>query len=323
MPLITDFLTMLSAERGASPHTLEAYRRDLEDYKAHLKARNMALEAVNAEDIKQHLSQLKSSGLAPASRARKLSSLRQFYRFLLIEGHIKEDPAAHIDTPKRKRPLPKSISVAEVEQLLSKAVRETKDAEGHAGFKAKRLHCLLEMLYATGLRVSELVSLPYTVLNSDDRMLLIKGKGGRERMVPLNQAAKTALNTYLKSLQERLATKQQGGGSKKLPKWLFPTSSKEGHLTRQRFAQELKSLSERAGLNPTKISPHVLRHAFASHLLDRGADLRAVQQLLGHADISTTEIYTHILEERLKSLVSTHHPLAKPTNSFKKPHDPG
>ncbi len=323
MPLITDFLTMLSAERGASSHTLEAYKRDLEEYEAALKGTQTSLENARSEAIKQHLSNLKSAGLAPASRARKLSTLRQFYRFLLVEGLITEDPAAHIDTPKRNRPLPKSISVAEVEQLLAKAGEETKEGEGHAAFKAQRLHCLLEMLYATGVRVSELVSLPYTVLNNDDRMLLIKGKGGRERMVPLNQTAKTALKTYLNSLHGRLEAKQQGLTTKKQPKWLFPTSSKEGHLTRQRFAQELKDLSSRAGLNPAKISPHVLRHAFASHLLDRGADLRAVQQLLGHADISTTEIYTHILEERLKNLVRTHHPLANPINSAKKPNNPG
>lgn len=310
---------MLSAERGASPHTLEAYKRDLEAFAEDLNGRTRALETATAAEIKQHLRHLTQQGLAPSTRARKLSSLRQFYRFLLIEGRIKEDPAAHIDTPKQQRPLPKSISVADVETLLEKAQSEVQQSEGHPHFQAVRLSCLLEILYATGLRVTELVSLPFTVLNEDDRVMIIKGKGGRERLVPLNQSAKDALTMYLEALRQRWEEQHQKSLRKKPPKWLFPSRSKEGHLTRQRFAQELKDLSARAGLNPAKLSPHVLRHAFASHLLDRGADLRAVQQLLGHADISTTEIYTHILEERLKTLVNTHHPLAKPRKSVKKP----
>ncbi len=317
--LISEFLAMLSAERGASQNTLESYERDLSRFNGFIeqnietKSTPPNIQHVTTSDIKAYLTNLKANGLASSSRARQLSSLRQFYRFLLSERLIQDDPAAHIDTPKQKRPLPKLMSAKDVETLLATAKTECENKTGHAKHQAVRLNCLLELLYATGMRVTELVSLPYSVLNGDERLFTIKGKGGRERLVPLNSSARTALIDYLGSIEG-----EKPQSSKRQPKWLFPSNSKEGHLTRQRFGQELKELASKAGLRAEKISPHVLRHAFASHLLERGADLRAVQQLLGHADISTTEIYTHVLEERLKKLVEQHHPLANYEKTFKK-----
>lgn len=322
MPPISEFLAMLSAERGASANTLEAYERDLTRFRTFIEGQKSSLTEANSEDIRLYLGHLNELGLSGASRARHLSALRQFYRFLLAEGVIEDDPGAHIASPKQGRPLPKLLNVKEVETLLQQAKRDMETGSGHGLFQAKRLYCLLELLYATGLRVTELVSLPYAVLSGDDRLFMIKGKGGRERLVPLNRSAKQALEVYLGALKQRIEGQAEGGSpqASKQQKWLFPSNSKQGHLTRQRFAQELKALSERAGLNARQISPHVLRHAFASHLLDRGADLRAVQQLLGHADISTTEIYTHVLEERLKSLLNAHHPLANEKKTYKKPY---
>ncbi|GJM01760.1 MAG: tyrosine recombinase XerD [Rhodomicrobium sp.] len=311
---IEEFLAMLSAERGASANTLEAYARDLNRLRIFLFSHQKSLPEAAAEDLKAYLRHLSAEGLASATRSRQLSALRQFYRFLLAESMISDDPAAHLDAPKQKRPLPKLISIKEVEILLTQAKVETESHSGYARFQALRLACLLELLYATGMRVSELVSLPLSVLKGDERLFTIRGKGGRERLVPLNETARTALGLYLEALSEQKDSEK----TQKPSKYLFPSGSQAGHLTRQRFAQELKQLAEKAGLNPAKISPHVLRHAFASHLLDRGADLRAVQQLLGHADISTTEIYTHVLEERLKSLVGQHHPLANAGKGFKK-----
>ncbi len=316
--LIDEFLAMLSAERGASPNTLESYQRDLNRYNDFLIENTTQLNSsspiqeATSNEVKAYLSHLKANGLASASRARQLSALRQFYKFLLSERLIKENPAAQIDTPKQKRALPKLMSTKDVETLLKAAKQECETKSGYSKFQAIRLNCLLELLYATGMRVTELVSLPYAVLNGDERLFTIKGKGGRERLVPLNSSARAALIDYLDSLDL-----EKVPNTKKKPKWLFPSNSKEGHLTRQRFGQELKELASKAGLRSDKISPHVLRHAFASHLLERGADLRAVQQLLGHADISTTEIYTHVLEERLKKLVEAHHPLAKSKKTFK------
>lgn len=319
MSLISEFLAMLSAERGASPNTLAAYERDLNEFSTWLQASNTTLQKAGGDEIRAHLKSLNKNGLSASTRARHLSSLRQFYRFLLSEGIIRKDPAAHINAPKQSRPLPKILSIKEVEKLLERARLEAESKKDRAGFKAVRLTCLLEILYASGLRVSELVGLPYAVLKGEERLLTIKGKGGRERLVPLNQTARDALSHYLKRLDYRLRQENPPPAVLRPPRFLFPSNSQEGHLTRQRFAQELKALSERAGLDPAKVSPHVLRHAFASHLLDRGADLRAVQQLLGHADISTTEIYTHVLEERLKKLVNTHHPLASMGKPVKKP----
>ncbi len=303
---IEAFLEMLSAERGAAANTIEAYRRDLEDFAAFLNRRGTALAAAGKGDISGYFSEASISGLKPASRARRLSAVRQLYKFLIAEGRVANDPARGQAAPKKERALPKTLNVAEVDQLIAAAARRAETAQGAERLRAVRLHCLLEILYATGMRVSELVSLPRNVLAGDPRMLTIKGKGGRERLVPLNASAITALNRYL-----RLGADDDAIAKTVATKWLFPSKSAQGHLTRQRFGQDLKDIAEEAGLDPERVSPHVLRHAFASHLLDRGADLRAVQQLLGHADISTTEIYTHVLEERLRKLVEEHHPLAK------------
>ena len=304
---IEGFLEMMAAERGAAKNTLDAYRRDLADFGAFLAGTGTTVEAVRPRDIGAYLKAIAADGLAATSRARRLSAIRQLYRFLVAEGLIDEDPATGFEGPRRERPLPKVLSVAEVDILLETAHRRIEGLSGRDRFRALRLKALLEVLYATGMRVSELVELPRSVLVGDDRVLTIKGKGGRERIVPLNGAARDALGHYLNvgldgdaELAPMLRTK-----------FMFPSRGAEGHLTRQRLAQELKALAADAGLDPERVSPHVLRHAFASHLLDRGADLRAVQQLLGHADISTTQIYTHVLEERLRQLVRDHHPLAK------------
>ena len=302
---IAELLERLSAERGASVHTLDAYRRDLEDLSGFLAARSLPLEAVRPADISAFLVHLADQGLAPSSRARKLSAVRQLYRFLEAEGRVAANPAEGVRAPGKARTLPRLLNVAEVDLLLAAAARQAEAAPPGERLRYLRLRCLLELAYATGMRVSELVGLQRRVLTGDDRVLTIKGKGGRERLVPLNATAKTALADYLAEEQRRM----QAGYPQS--RWLFPSHSEDGHLTRQRLGQELKEVAKAAGLDPTRVSPHVLRHAFASHLLDRGADLRAVQQLLGHADISTTQIYTHVLEERLKRLVEEHHPLAK------------
>ena len=301
------FLEMLAAERGASANTLDAYRRDLDDLATHLAARGIAIADAGPRDLKSYIAALADRGLAPASRARKLSSLRQLYKFLLAEGLIGDDPAEGISGPKRQRTLPRTLSVAEVDRLLDRARLRIDGLVARERYTALRLHCLVEMLYATGMRVSELVSLPRTVLAGDDRVLTIRGKGGRERMVPLSTPAREALHLYLS-----IGDDPEHGLSRTVEnRWLFPSRAEEGHLTRQAMALELKALAEEAGLDPERVSPHVLRHAFASHLLDRGADLRSLQQLLGHADISTTQIYTHVLEDRLRRLVNEHHPLAR------------
>ena len=302
--LISQFLEMIAAERGAADNTLQAYRRDLDDFLRHLATRNQALPVVVPADISAYLRAISEGGLAPASRARRLSAIRQLFKFLASEQLIAEDPAHGLAGPKKARALPKTLSVAEVDRLIETARARIEPAKGRDRVRALRLYALIEMLYATGMRVSELVTLPRTVLAGDGRVLAIKGKGGRERLVPLNQAARAALERYLNVGFE-------DGVAPMLPtKWMFASRGAEGHLTRQRLGQELKELATEAGFDPERVSPHVLRHAFASHLLDRGADLRSVQQLLGHADISTTQIYTHVLEERLKKLVFEHHPLA-------------
>jgi integrase/recombinase XerD len=301
---LAPFLDMLMAERGAAAHTIEAYTRDLSEFLAFLAAERKTAINASADSVRGFLAKLKRKGLAPTSRARKLSAIRQFFRFLLAEGMRKDDPCSAIDSPKLGRPLPKILSLAEVETLLAAAARGAEGAtDGAARRRALRLNALLETLYATGLRVSELLSLKRRVLVTDDRVLTIKGKGGRERLVPLNDAAREALKTHLLAVEE-----DEAKGRAPSP-WLFPSAN--GALTRQRFGQELKALAIASDIEPARVSPHVLRHAFASHLLERGADLRTVQQLLGHADISTTQIYTHVIEERLKRLVEQHHPLAR------------
>ena len=300
--LIDLYLDMLAAERGAARNTLEAYRRDLEDFAGELKG--AAIADATGEDIRGYLARLTGRDFSAATVARRLSAVRQLYRFLYAEGLRRDDPAAAIEGPKRGRPLPKVLSVKHVDQLLTKARDGIDDAERPISqrLRACRLTCLLELVYASGLRVSELVSLPASAARRDERMLIVRGKGDKERLVPLNEAAKQAMRDYL-------ALREEAGLISS--KWLFPSFGESGHLTRQHFARDLKALAAAAGLRPAQVSPHVLRHAFASHLLQNGADLRSVQTLLGHADISTTQIYTHVLEERLKSLVRDLHPLGE------------
>ncbi|WP_407528866.1 tyrosine recombinase [Methylobacterium oryzisoli] len=287
------FLDMLAAERGASANTLAAYRRDLDDYLAHLAAAGLDPAAVAPPTVRAYLADLDARGLKASSAARRLSCVRGFHRFLYAEGLAESDPTAPVAGPKRGRALPKVLSVAEVDRLL--AVAKEAAAPGEAA-RAARLHCMLELLYATGLRVSELVSLPRSAARTREQFLVVRGKGGRERLVPLTGLARAAMAAHEANLP--------AGAS-----WLFPADSESGHLTRQAFARDLKAAAAAAGLRADRVSPHVLRHAFASHLLQNGADLRVVQELLGHADISTTQIYTHVLDERLKSMVRDLHPL--------------
>jgi integrase/recombinase XerD len=298
------FLDMLAAERGAGINTLSAYTRDLDDLALFLKQSRRAILSTDTDVLRRYLAALSDRGLKASSVARRLSAIRQLYRFLYAEGHRGDDPAAVIEGPKRGRALPKVLTIAEVDRLLSAARASAEGAEAGSSerLRALRLVCILEVLYATGLRVSELIALPASAARRDDRMLVIVGKGGRERLAPLNNAAKIAMRDYLIALGE--------AGNTAPAKWLFPSFGESGHLTRQHAARELKALAAAAGLNAERVSPHVLRHAFASHLLQNGADLRVVQTLLGHADISTTQIYTHVLAERLKSLVRDLHPLS-------------
>ena len=297
------YLDMLAAERGAGANTLAAYRRDLEDVSLFLKAAGRTIVKANTDDLRAYLGELSRRGLRVTTQARRLSAMRQLYRFLYAEGHRGDDPAAVLEGPKRERALPKTLTLAEVDELLRAAGQSDPAAPLPARLRAARLLCLVEVLYATGLRVSELVSLPISAARKDARVIIVRGKGNKERMVPLNDAAKRAMADYL-ALMSQL-------GHDTSSKWLFPSFGDSGHLTRQHFARELKALAGAAGLNAARLSPHVLRHAFASHLLHNGADLRVVQTLLGHADISTTQIYTHVLEERLKSLVRDLHPLGQ------------
>lgn len=296
------FLEMASAERGVSANTLRAYTGDLAGFAAFLAARGAAVEAGDSAAIRDYLASLARAGLSPRTSARRLSVLRQFHRFLLMEGVRADDPCSVIDSPRQGRRLPKVLSEAEVEALLAAARRRQ-------GTEGARLVALLELLYATGLRVTELVSLPETALTRDLKLLVVRGKGDKERMVPLTDPARQAVAAYKRAREDLRAP---GGAPKAASPWLFPSRSGRGHLTRQRFAQMLKELAFEAGLDANKVSPHVLRHAFATHLLDHGADLRSIQQMLGHADISTTQIYTHVLAERLKALVHAHHPLSRP-----------
>ena len=289
---------MMAAERGAAANTLEAYRRDLSDFASFQARRGRPIEAADAKNIRDYLAALRGRGRTPATRARRLSVLRQFYEFLFAEGVRDDDPAQGIDAPKLGQPLPKYLGEADVEALIAAAA-------GVAGPEGKRLQTLIEVLYATGLRVSELAGLPLSAISRDGQMLIVRGKGGKERMVPLGDPARNAIGRYL---EVRGGFIPAGRNSA----FLFPSSSRAGHLTRASVAQKLKALAVAAGIDPKRISPHVLRHSFASHLLAHGADLRVLQQMLGHADISTTQIYTHVLEQRLKNLVETSHPLASP-----------
>jgi integrase/recombinase XerD len=310
--LIDLFLDMLAAEQGAGDNTLSAYRRDLEDLSAFLARARSSFTGADTDRLRGYLSDLDARGFKSSSVARRLSAIRHLFRFLLTEGIRSDDPAAILSGPKRGRPLPKVLSIAEVDRMLGHA-RAQADADAAPGQKlrAARLACLLEVLYATGLRVSELVALPASAARRDARMLVVRGKGNKERLVPLNDAAREAMASYLAMQAAAAAPAAKAKAAKPAPsKWLFPSFGDSGHLTRQHFARELKELAVAAGLPGRLVSPHVLRHAFASHLLHNGADLRIVQTLLGHSDISTTQIYTHVVEERLKSLVRDLHPLA-------------
>jgi len=311
--LVELFLDMQAAERGAGVNTLSAYRTDLNDLTSYLHAAGARVSSATTDDLRGFLVSLTERGFMASSLARRLSAVRQLYRFLYAEGKRTDDPAAVLEGPKRARTLPKVLSIAEVDGLLTQARANADNGEQPAGarLRAARLLCLLEVVYATGLRVSELVALPAAAARRDQAMLVVRGKGGKERLVPLNKAAKRAMAEYLDlSSATGNAKGTKGAKEAKPSKWLFPSSGEQGHLTRQHFARDLKALGAACGLAPERLSPHVLRHAFASHLLHNGADLRVVQTLLGHADISTTQIYTHVLEERLKALVRDLHPLA-------------
>lgn len=306
--LINLFLDMMAAERGAAKATMAAYEADLADY-AGFVARHGGLTGASADTVRDYLADLDARGLKASSAARRLSAVRQFNRFAYAEGYRKDDPTAAVAGPKRARPLPKTLSIKDVDRLLAVAREPLDHPDSTPGQKlrAARLTCLLELIYATGLRVSELVSLPVSAARTRDEFLIIKGKGSKERLVPLTGAARAAAKAYLALLTDKTAIT----AGLRESAHLFPAGSDSGHLTRQAFARELKQVAAAAGLRADLVSPHVLRHAFASHLLQNGADLRIVQELLGHADISTTQIYTHVLDERLKAMVRDLHPLGE------------
>ena len=295
--LVGAFLEMMSAERGAAANTIAAYRRDLSSYAGFVAGRKQSLLDCPRETVNAYLDSLKADGLSASSSARQLSAIRQFHKFLCADGLRGDDPTRIVASPKTRRPLPKVLSVAEVDKLLSLAEAEANEEATPAKQEvARRLYTLLEMLYATGLRVSELVALKRASVMRDASFLTVRGKGGKERVVPMNDRARDAVRAWIGTLPPG--------------QWLFPAKSETGHLARQVFARDLKALAARAGIASARVAPHVLRHAFASHLLAGGADLRVVQMLLGHSDISTTQIYTHVLDEKLRNLVETHHPLA-------------
>jgi len=308
--LINLFLDMLAAEQGAGHNTLDAYRRDLTDFSEFIARTGKGFAGVETQALRDYLDDLSARGFKSSSAARRLSAMRHLFRFLLNERVRSDDPAAILSGPKRGRGLPKVLSIADVDRLLvrAKALADAPEASALQRLRAKRLNCLLEVLYATGLRVTELVTLPLSASRRDARMIVVRGKGNKERLVPLNEASRQAMADYLAAIEALKPEKKKNAAASK---WLFPSFGESGHLTRQHFARDLKELAAAAGLAPRLVSPHVLRHAFASHLLHNGADLRIVQTLLGHTDISTTQIYTHVVEERLKSLVRDLHPLAE------------
>ncbi len=288
---------MLAAERNASAHTLRAYRRDLESFAGFLARRGPDLAHADAADLRAYLARMAEQGLSPRTTARHLSALRQFHRFLISENIRADDPLAGIDGPRLGRPLPKILSEDEVRRLID-AVAALPELE------RARLNAILEVLYAAGLRVSELAALPLAALSRDGRFLMVRGKGDKERLVPLSAPARAALEAWR-------ALRPRGLPEGKTSPFMFPTRAAAGHITPSRIAQLLKALAPAAGIDPRRLSPHVLRHAFASHLVDHGADLRSVQQMLGHADVATTQIYTHVARERLRRLVQENHPLAR------------
>jgi integrase/recombinase XerD len=290
------FLEMMAAERGAARNTLAAYRADLEDLAAFLRARGTDAHSCDRADLRAYLAGLAAEGLAPRTQARRLASMRGFFTFLLREGQRTDQPARLLLSPRAAPALPKNLTEQEVDALLAAAAAATA-AEGPAG---RMMQAGLEILYASGLRISELLALPGASLTPDAEMLMVRGKGGRDRLVPLSEASRRAALAYREEMRA------EGRGSR----WLFPGRDPRRPLTRQSFFLHLKTLAAQAGIDPARVSPHVLRHSFASHLLGRGADLRSLQLLLGHADIATTQIYTHLLSERLQKLVEERHPLA-------------
>lgn len=304
MRWIQTFLEAQAAELDAASNTQLAYARDLKDFAGWLEQRGCSFDTVTREDIDSYLVFCDAQGLSRATRARRLSAIRQLYRFAFEEGWRSDNPAIQIKGPGRDKRLPKTLSEDEVERLLQ-AARNT----GRGDDDRLRNTCLMELLYATGMRVSELVTLPLAAAHGDPRMLLIRGKGGKERMVPLSPPARAALAAWLGVRQKAEDAARAAG--KPPSRFLFASRGKDGHLTRHRFYALIKELAVAGEVRPDKVTPHTLRHAFATHLLAHGADLRSIQTLLGHSDISTTEIYTHVLEERLRDLVLRHHPLAK------------
>ena len=296
------FLEMMSAERGAAKNTLISYEKDLDELSAFLRTRNVTLGSAGSSDLQAFLGHMAREGYKASSQARRLSAMRQFYKFLYAENIRGDDPTGILDAPKKGRPLPKTLSQADIDRMLALATEEAA-RQGPGRLERLRMLALLELCYATGMRVTELVSLSSRVLAEDGRFLIIRGKGNKERLVPLTKAAISAVAAYGAELKAINGDKEFA--------YLFPADSATGYLARQVFARDLKSLGARAGISSAELSPHVIRHAFASHLLANGADLRVVQELLGHSDISTTQIYTHVLDQALRELVETHHPLAK------------
>jgi len=295
------FLDMMMVERGAAANTLESYERDLSAFAGFMVTRKRAPEDADATHIRAYIKSLSESGLAASTVARQVSAIRQFFRFLFSDNIRTDDPTSTISSPRLGRTLPKYLSEDEVARLLD-------TARDHPGGEGLRLVALLEILYATGLRVTELVGMPLGALSRDERFLLVRGKGGKERMVPLSEPAQDAVADYMAVREDYLPKKHTTNGAHLK---MFPSHGKDGFLTRARFGQMLKELAMEAGIDHRRVSPHVLRHSFASHLLAHGADLRALQQMLGHSDISTTQIYTHVLDEGLKALVNEAHPLAQ------------
>jgi integrase/recombinase XerD len=291
------FLEMMAAERGAANNTIAAYRRDLDDFALFVQRRKRNIEAADAKNIQDYLASLKSKGRAATTHARRLSVLKQFFQFLYAERFRDNDPSSRIDGPKLGQALPKYLTEEEVDRIMAAA-------HSRPGPEGARLTALVELLYATGLRVSELVSLPLAGVSRDGQVVMVRGKGGKERMVPLSDPARESIADYLELRHVFVA-------ENKSSTFMFPSSAKDGHLTRAGFSGFLKELALESGIEAKRVSPHVLRHSFASHMLAHGADLRSLQKLLGHADISTTQIYTHVLEDRLKNLVTRSHPLAK------------
>ena len=303
--LVEGFLEAIASERGASRNTIEAYRRDLSDYTDFLAARGKGALKASGADVRAFIAARGADGLAAASLARRLSSVRQFHKHLYVESRRADDPTLAIEGPRRARPLPKILSVAEVDRLIAAAREglEASERPPRERLAAARMACLIELLYASGLRVSELVALPKSAARAKQPLIAVRGKGGKERLAPISGPARAAMKVYRDLLDQHAPGAAAGS-------WLFPADSDSGHLTRQAFARDLKTVAAAAGLAAARVSPHVLRHAFASHLLQNGADLRVVQELLGHADISTTQIYTHVLDERAKAMVRDLHPLS-------------